>query len=117
MTKLETHAIVYIEREKERTTMNKKVKNVLETLNAILKENAGKRISIVDGGDTLKFNNYGYYVTLYKGKVVLCDNIGKPLKVIISDSDKEALLFIKAGDTNYIVTITDTENESISIAL
>ena len=38
--------------------MNKKVKNVLETLNAILKENAGKRISIVDGGDILKFNNY-----------------------------------------------------------
>ncbi|UWI20208.1 MAG: hypothetical protein [Bacteriophage sp.] len=106
-----------IEREKERTTMNKKVKNVLETLNAILKENAGKRISIVDGGDILKFNNYGYYVTLYKGKVVLCDNIGKPLKVIISDNDKEALLFIKAGNTDYCVTIMDIESETISITL
>ena len=97
--------------------MKKKVKNVLETLNAILKENAGKRISIVDGGDILKFNNYGYYVTLYKGKVVLCDNIGKPLKVIISDNDKEALLFIKAGNTDYCVTIMDIESETISIAL
>lgn len=106
---------IYI--EKERTTMNKKVKNVLETLNAILKENAGKRISIVDGGDILKFNNYGYYVTLYKGKVVLCDNIGKPLKVIISDNDKEALLFIKAGNTDYCVTIMDIESETISITL
>ena len=108
---------IYIERKKERTTMNKKVKNVLETLNAILKENAGKRISIVDGGDILKFNNYGYYVTLYKGKVVLCDNIGKPLKVIISDNDKEALLFIKAGNTDYCVTIMDIESETISITL
>ena len=97
--------------------MNKKVKNVLETLNAILKENAGKRISIVDGGDILKFNNYGYYVTLYKGEVVLCDNMSELIMIILEQNNKEELLMIKAGDRNYFVTITDTENESISITL
>jgi hypothetical protein len=115
--KIRNPCYIIYRKKKERTTMNKKVKNVLETLNVILKENAGKRISIVDGGDILKFNNYGYYVTLYKGKVVLCDNIGKPLKVIISDNDKEALLFIKAGNTDYCVTIMDIESETISITL
>ena len=96
--------------------MNKKVKNVLETLNAILKENIGKSFSISKAGTTIKFHNFGYYVIFYKGEVVLCDNMGE-LIMIILEQNKEELLMIKAGDTNYFVTITDTENESISIAL
>ena len=97
--------------------MNKKIKNVIETLNAILKENVGKSFIILKAGSTIKFHNFGYYVTFYKGVVVLCDNIGEPVTMIISDKDKEELLIIKAGNTDYFVTITDTENESISITL
>lgn len=37
--------------------------------------------------------------------------------MIISDNDKEALLFIKAGNTDYCVTIMDIESETISITL
>ena len=97
--------------------MNKKIKNLIDTLNTILKENIGKSFLISKAGTTIKFHNFGYYVIFYKGEVVLCDNIGKPLKVIISDNDKEALLFIKAGNTDYCVTIMDIENEAISITL
>ena len=43
--------------------------------------------------------------------------MGESIMMIISEQNKEELLMIKAGDTNYFVTITDTENESISIAL
>lgn len=96
--------------------MNKKIKNVVETLNAILKENIGKSFLISKAGTTIKFHNFGYYVIFYKGEVVLCDNMGESI-MIISEQNKEELLMIKAGDTNYFVTITDTENESISIAL
>lgn len=96
--------------------MNKKIKNLVETLNAILKENIGKSFSISKAGTTIKFHNFGYYVIFYKGEVVLCDNMGE-LIMIILEQNKEELLMIKAGDTNYFVTITDTENESISIAL
>jgi len=96
--------------------MNKKIKNVVETLNAILKENIGKSFLISRAGTTIKFHNFGYYVIFYKGEVVLCDNMGE-LIMIILEQNKEELLMIKAGDTNYFVTITDTENESISIAL
>lgn len=96
--------------------MNKKIKNLVETLNAILKENIGKSFLISKAGTTIKFHNFGYYVIFYKGEVVLCDNMGE-LIMIILEQNKEELLMIKAGDTNYFVTITDTENESISIAL
>lgn len=96
--------------------MNKKIKNLVETLNAILKENIGKSFSISKAGITIKFHNFGYYVIFYKGEVVLCDNMGE-LVMIILEQNKEELLMIKAGDTNYLVTITDTENESISITL
>lgn len=96
--------------------MNKKIKNLVETLNAILKENIGKSFSISKAGTTIKFHNFGYYVIFYKGEVVLCDNMGE-LIMIILEQNKEELLMIKAGDTDYFVTITDTENESISIAL
>lgn len=96
--------------------MNKKIKNLVETLNTILKENIGKSFSISKAGTTIKFHNFGYYVIFYKGEVVLCDNMGE-LIMIILEQNKEELLMIKAGDTNYFVTITDTENESISIAL
>ena len=96
--------------------MNKKIKNLVETLNAILKENIGKSFLISKEGTTIKFHNFGYYVIFYKGEVVLCDNMGE-LIMIILEQNKEELLMIKAGDTNYFVTITDTENESISIAL
>lgn len=97
--------------------MNKKIKNLVETLNVILKENIGKSFLISKSGTTIKFNNFGYYVIFYKGEVVLCDNMGELIVMIISEQNKEELLMIKAGDTNYIVTITDTENESISITL
>lgn len=98
--------------------MNKKIKNVVETLNAILKENIGKSFLISKKeGTAIKFHNFGYYVIFYKGEVVLCDNMGELIMMIISERNKEELLMIKAGDTNYFVTITDTENESISIAL
>lgn len=96
--------------------MNKKIKNLVETLNAILKENIGKSFLISKAGTTIKFHNFGYYVIFYKGEVVLCDNMGE-LIMIILEQNKEELLMIKAGDTNYFVTITDTENESISITL
>lgn len=96
--------------------MNKKIKNLVETLNVILKENIGKSFLISKAGTTIKFHNFGHYVIYYKGEVVLCDNMGE-LIMIISEENKEELLMIKAGDTNYFVTITDTENESISIAL
>lgn len=96
--------------------MNKKIKNLVETLNTILKENIGKSFSISKEGITIKFHNFGQYVTFYKGEVVLCDNMGE-LIMIISEQNKEELLMIKAGDTNYFVTITDIENESISITL
>lgn len=96
--------------------MNKKIKNLVEILNVILKENIGKSFLISKAGTTIKFHNFGYYVIFYKGEVVLCDNMGE-LIMIISEQNKEELLMIKAGDTNYIVTITDTENESISITL
>lgn len=96
--------------------MNKKIKNLVETLNAILKENIGKSFLISKAGTTIKFHNFGCYVIFYKGEVVLCDNMGE-LIMIILEQNKEELLMIKAGDTNYLVTITDTENESISIAL
>lgn len=97
--------------------MNKKIKNLVETLNVILKENIGKSFLISKAGTTIKFHNFGYYVIFYKGEVVLCDNMGELIMMIISEKNKEELLMIKAGDTNYIVTITDTENESISITL
>ena len=97
--------------------MNKKIKNLVETLNTILKENIGKSFLISKAGITIKFHNFGQYVTFYKGEVVLCDNMGELIMMIISQQNKEELLMIKAGDTNYIVTITDTENESISITL
>ena len=42
--------------------MNKKIKNVVETLNAILKENIGKSFLISRAGTTIKFHNFGYYV-------------------------------------------------------
>lgn len=96
--------------------MNKKIKKLVETLNTILKENIGKSFSISRAGTTIKFHNFGQYVTFYKGEVVLCDNMGE-LIMIISEQNKEELLMIKAGDTNYFVTITDTENESILITL
>lgn len=96
--------------------MNKKIKNLVETLNVILKENIGKSFLISKAGTTIKFHNFGCYVIFYKGEVVLCDNMGE-LIMIISEQNKEELLMIKAGDRNYIVTITDTENESISITL
>ena len=97
--------------------MNKKIKNLVETLNTILKENIGKSFLISKAGITIKFHNLGQYVTFYKGEVILCDNMGELIMMIISEQNKEELLMIKAGDTNYIVTITDTENESISITL
>lgn len=97
--------------------MNKKIKNLVETLNVILKENIGKSFLISKAGTTIKFHNLGHYVTFYKGEVVLCDNMGELIMMIISDKNKEELLMIKAGNTNYFVTITDTENESISITL
>ena len=97
--------------------MNKKIKNLVETLNAILKENIGKSFLISKAGTTIKFHNLGHYVTFYKGEVVLCDNMGELIVMIISEQNKEELLMIKAGDTDYFLTITDTENESISIVL
>lgn len=97
--------------------MNKKIKNLVETLNVILKENIGKSFLISKAGTTIKFHNLGHYVTFYKGEVVLCDNMGELIMMIISEKNKEELLMIKAGNTNYFVTITDTENESISITL
>lgn len=97
--------------------MNKKIKNLVETLNAILKENIGKSFLISKAGTTIKFHNLGYYVIFYKGEVVLCDNMGELIMIILEQNKEEELLMIKAGDTNYFVTITDTENESISIAL
>lgn len=97
--------------------MNKKIKNLVETLNVILKENIGKSFLISKAGTTIKFHNVGHYVTFYKGEVVLCDNMGELIVMIISEQNKEELLMIKAGDRNYFVTITDTENESILITL
>ena len=97
--------------------MNKKIKNLVETLNVIFKENIGKSFLISKAGTTIKFHNFGYYVIFYKGEVVLCDNMGELIMIILEQNNKEELLMIKAGDTNYFVTITDTENESISIAL
>lgn len=97
--------------------MNKKIKNLVEILNVILKENIGKSFLISKAGTTIKFHNLGHYVTFYKGEVVLCDNMGELIMMIISERNKEELLMIKAGNTNYFVTITDTENESISITL
>lgn len=97
--------------------MNKKIKNLVETLNGILKENIGKSFSISKAGITIKFHNFGYYVIFYKGEVVLCDNMSELIMIILERNNKEELLTIKAGDRNYFVTITDTENESISITL
>lgn len=97
--------------------MNKKIKNLVETLNVILKENIGKSFLISKAGTTIKFHNLDYYVTFYKGEVVLCDNMGELIMMIISEKNKEEILMIKAGNTNYFVTITDVENEAISITL
>lgn len=112
---------MYIEKErnkkKEKTTMNKKMENLIRTLNSILKENIGKRFSIIKNDEEIIFCNFGYFVAFDKGFVTLCSDKGTPITVIVTDEDKETFMQVKTSDANYYITLTDTENESILITL